>query len=207
MGERSVTLLIMATLLEAKPFVSGLGLSLFCEKPFQVFKNDRQVLVISGIGKTHAAAAVCYGCLTFSPQTVVNAGAAGALDKAHPVGAIYQVKRIVEHDRPDLFSGKPVSHEPDMITAIPTATLTTGDCPVLDPAERSRLGELAELVDMEAAAVVQTCRTMSVPCIVLKFVSDNPDHTNGMDIVNNIRQFRSALFDFYAQKALPELGM
>jgi Nucleoside phosphorylase len=61
-------------------------------------------MVISGIGKAHAAAAACYGCLTFVPKTVVNAGAAGALDSSHPAGGIYQISKIIEHDRPDIFN-------------------------------------------------------------------------------------------------------
>jgi len=207
MGERSVTLLIMATLLEAKPFVSGLGLEPLCKKPFRVFRNDDQALVISGIGKAHAAAATSYGCLTFSPKATINTGAAGALDTTRSVGGIYQIKRITEHDRPNILTGKPVFDKPDIINSIATATLTTGDRPVLDPADRKRLAALAELVDMEAAAIVQTCRTMSIPCFVFKFISDGPGHANGMHIVNNIRKFRSALFDFYVTKVLPELGM
>lgn len=205
MGEHSLTLLIMATLLEAKPFVAGLEMKPFAEKPFPVFKNNSRVLILSGIGKAHAAAAACYGCLTFAPKAVVNAGAAGALDMAHPAGAIYQISRIVEHDRLDIFTGRPVCHEPDRINGINSATLATGDRPVIDPADRAGLSALAELVDMEAAAVVQTCRTMAVPCHVFKFVSDDPGHTAGLDIINNIRLFRTTLFDFCEASVLPQL--
>ncbi len=206
MGERPVTLLIMATLLEAKPFVSGLGLTSFCEKPFPVFINGSNILVISGIGKAHAAAATAYGCLTFAPTAVINAGAAGALDGTHPAGSIYQVGRIIEHDRPDIFSGQPVGHEPDRLPEIQTTVLATGDRPVIEPDDRTCLAALAGLVDMEAAAVVQTCRTMNVPCYVFKFVSDDPGHTAGIDIINNIRKFRTAFFDFYKTEVLPGLG-
>ncbi len=205
MGERSVKLLVMATMLEAKPFVSGLGLEQLCEKPFLVFKNAHQVLIISGIGKTHAAGAACYGFLGFSPKTVINIGAAGALDTKHPAGAIYQADKIIEHDRPDIFSGKPVFHSPDQMDGIDTAVLATGDRPVIAPEDRKRLSALAELVDMEAASVVQTCRTLNVPCHVFKIISDDPGHTAGTDIVYNIKIFRQKLFDFYNASILPKL--
>lgn len=205
MGGHSVTLIIMATMLEAKPFLSGSGLKPFSEKPFPVFKTDRQVLIISGIGKAHASAAACFGCLTFAPKRVVNAGAAGALNSSHPAGAIYQIGKIIEHDRPDIFTGQPVCHEPDQLDGIDVAVLATGDRPVIAPADRLQLSALAGLVDMEAAAVVQTCRTMAVPCFVFKFVSDDPGHTAGLDIINNIRAFRTAFFNFFYSAVLPRL--
>ena len=99
-----------------------------------------------------------------------------------------------------------MSHEPDRLPDIPTTVLTTGDRPVIAPDDRAFLAALAGLVDMEAAAVVQTCRTMKVPCYVFKFVSDDPGHTAGIDIINNIRNFRTALFDFYKNVVLPGLG-
>jgi len=205
MGEHILTLFIMATMLEAKPFIPGLGLKPISGKPFPVFENKGRILVISGIGKANAAAAACYGCMTFAPARVINAGAAGALDAAHPIGAIYQISRVIEHDRPDIFSGKPVFHQPDPVDGINSAVLATGDRPVIDPAERKRLSAMAELADMEAAAIVQTCRTMGVFCHVLKFVSDVPGHTAGLDIINNIRAFRTPFFDFCLSTVLPEL--
>lgn len=206
MGEHPITLLIMATMLEAKPFVAGMGLNPVCDNPFPVLITDRLTLLISGIGKAHAAAAACYGCLRFTPDNVVNAGAAGALDANHPAGGIYQVDRILEHDRPDIFTGQPVSHEPDQIDGIDTALLVTGDRPVIEPEDRKQLSALAGLVDMEAAAVVQVCRIMNTPCYVFKFVSDDPGHTQGEDIVQNIRRFRTDLYTFCAASVLPRLN-
>lgn len=200
-----VTLIIMASLLEAKPFINGLSLEKVSEKPFPVFRKNNRVLIVTGIGKACAAAATCYGSLTFAPQTVVNAGAAGSLDGSHPAGGIYQINKIIEHDRPDILTGRPVRHNPDQMDGLAVATLASGDRPVIDPADRKQLAELAELVDMEAAAVVQTCRTMAVPCYVFKFVSDGPGHANGLDIINNIREFRTTFFDFCVINVLSRL--
>ena len=206
MGGRSVTLITMATMLEAKPFVVGLGLKPYDKKPFPVFTTENLVLVISGIGKAHAAAATAYGLLTFSPSAVLNTGAAGALDRSHPTGSIYQINNIIEHDRPNILTGKPVRHKPDKMKGFDDAVLASGDRPVIDREDRSRLAALADLVDMEAAAVVQTCRTMSVPCHIFKFVSDDPGHTVGTHIIHNIRKFRVDLFDFCSVGVLPRLS-
>ena len=206
MGGRSVTLMIMATMLEAKPFVGGLGLKPYDKKPFPVFTTENLVLVISGIGKAHAAAATAYGLLTFSPLVVINTGAAGALDGDHPTGSIYQISKIIEHDRPNILTGKPVHHKPDILKGFTDVVLASGDRPVINRKDRSRLAALAQLVDMEAAAVVQTCRTMAVPCHIFKFVSDDPGHTAGAHIIYNIRRFRADMFDFCAACVLPRLN-
>jgi len=204
-GQRSLTLLIMATMLEARPFIPDLDLRESTQTPFPIFRNDRRILMISGIGKAHAAAATAYGCAVFNPGQVINAGAAGALDMDHPLGEIYQIRKVIEHDRPHLLTNRPVSHKPAQMNGINGAVLASGDRPVIDPGDRLQLSGLADLVDMEAAAVAQTCLTMGVPCYVFKLVSDALHHSNGIDIIKNIRSFRSRLSDFCLAAVLPIL--
>ncbi|MDY6905527.1 MAG: hypothetical protein SWH61_12680 [Thermodesulfobacteriota bacterium] len=200
MGEYPVKLLIMATMLEAKPFVKGLSLDETKGHPFPVFQGGGTVLVTSGIGKSRAAIATTYGCLVFEPQSVWNGGAAGALTEGHEAGGIYQIRKIVEHDRPNLLTRKPVSCKPDWLKKADkadAAVLATGDCPVIQAADRRRLAKTADLVDMEAAAVVQACHTFDLPCHVFKFISDTPGHTNNAAIIANIRRFRNPFFAFF----------
>lgn len=209
MGRDSVTVFIMATKLEAKPFIRGLDLRQTGKHPLPVFANDHQVLIISGIGKAAAAMAAAYACQSFAPDLICNAGAAGALSRGHPAGEFYHIRKIIEHDRPDIFTGAPVSHKPDRLAGLddlPQAVLATGDRPVVDPARRRELAQLADLVDMEAAAVVQTGRVWKIPCHVFKFVSDDPGHTSGIQIVANIRVFREPFFRFMRTAVLPGLA-
>lgn len=199
MGEHPVKLLVMATMLEAKPFVAGLSMEKTAERPFPVFQSPGRILIISGIGKTRAAMTTCYGCLTFHPESVWNAGAAGALSDNCQTGSIYQIHKIIEHDRPHLLTRRPVTHTPNFLKRpgdMPKAVLASGDCPVLKAEDRRRLATSADLADMEAAAVVQVCSTFKTPCHVFKFVSDTPGHTASATIIANIRRFRTPFFEY-----------
>ena len=203
MQKNPVIGLVMATILEAKPFVSNIPLTRINKKPFQVFKNNNMVLIISGIGKVNAAMAAFHCCSEFSPDIIVNAGAAGAADHSSPLGEFYHITKIVEYDRPDWKSGNPEIHLPHIMDGFQTVTLATQDKAVIFPDKRKKISEVAELVDMEAASVVQACKKLNVPCVVFKYVTDTPAHTNDRDIVNHIRQFREPFYDFFINSVVP----
>jgi adenosylhomocysteine nucleosidase len=197
--------LIMATLSEAKPFINGLGLKEETGHPFPVFSNPDLVMVICGIGKANAAMGTTYCNITFDPVQILNLGAAGAVDGAAKLGDVYQVSKIFEPDRPTFKTMGPAIHTPDTLGNFSTATLATHDRPIIDPGDRMNISRIAGLVDMEAASVVQACRKFNKKCIVFKFVSDTPDHTEGSDIVGNIKKLRFGFFNFFHRNILPEL--
>lgn len=203
MAQNPATAIIMATMLEAKPFVEGLALQQSATHPFLIFKNDHILLIISGIGKTNAAIATIYSSEKFNPAYICNLGAAGATDFSHGLGEILHIKKIVEYDRPEFKSKKPHTHQPHTLNGFKTALLATGDKAVLDPQQRKKLSIHAGLVDMEGAAVAQTCRLLQKKCIMFKFVSDTPKHTSDEDIVNNIRLYRTPFFEFFCSSVLP----
>ncbi|MFH2046630.1 MAG: hypothetical protein ABIK92_15960, partial [Pseudomonadota bacterium] len=64
---------------------------------------------------------------------------------------------------------------------------------------------LADLVDMESASVIQTCKKFGILCYLFKFVSDTPEHTNDTDIVDNIKKYRDDFFDFFQKSVMPLL--
>ena len=74
-----MTGLIMATRIEADPFIQGLKLEKMENSFFHVYSNDDVTLIISGIGKTNAAMATTYMISTFSPNRILNPGACGSL--------------------------------------------------------------------------------------------------------------------------------
>ncbi len=195
----------MATLVEAKPFVSGLSLTQSEKKPFPVFTNNHIVLIISGIGKANAAMATAYGCSRFKPACICNLGAAGATNRSFKLGEAVQIDKIVEFDRPELRTQNPQIHLPDTLEGFQTAVLSTSDKVVVDSDERKKVAKLAGLVDMEGASVVQTCRRFETRCHVFKFVSDTPGHTHDMDIINHIRSLREPFYEFINQSVLPLL--
>ena len=206
MDNNPVIAIVMATMLEAKPFVDGMSLKEIETTPFKLFSNGRTRLIISGIGKSNAAMAATYLCLNFNPVCVCNLGAAGATHFSHPPGKIFHITKVFEHDRPDFKSGSPHIHTPHTLEHFQTEKLATADKAVLAPDERKRISADAGLVDMEGAAVIQACRKFQTKCVLFKFVSDTPDHTRNEDIVSNIRLYRAQFYTFFATVVLPVLS-
>lgn len=195
----------MATMIEAKPFVTGMSMQQIEKKPFVIFKQDNILLAISGIGKTNAAIATAYCCQRFNPAGVCNLGAAGAADLTHRLGDVFHITKIIEHDRPELTSGKPTIHQPDVLDGFLTAILSTSDRAILDPDERSLISENADLMDMEGASVTRACRIFETKCHIFKFVSDTPEHTKDNDIIQNIRLYRTPFYQFFNRSIIHRL--
>ncbi len=204
MAKDIVTAIVMATMLEAKPFVQKMPLRQTRNAPFFLFQNHEVLLLVSGIGKANAAMATAYLCLAFKPALIFNLGAAGAARFGYDLGEIFHIHKIVEPDRPDLKTGKPWVHHPDLLDGFKTAKLATMDRAVLDPKNRQKIAQNADLLDMEGASVVQTCRKFGPRCFMFKFVSDTPDHTRDQDIVDHIRRYRQGFFEFFADAVIPK---
>jgi len=200
-----VTVIVMATMLEAKPFVSGMSLRQTRKIPFRLYQNNDILLIISGIGKANAAMATAYTCLKFKPAWILNLGAAGATHSGYDLGEIFHIQKIVEPDRPDLKTGKPCVHQPDLLKGFKTTILATSDRAVLDPKERKAISVSADLIDMEGASVVQASRTFRKNCYLFKFVSDTPDHIRDQDIVDHIRDYRRKFYEFFTEAIKPVL--
>jgi adenosylhomocysteine nucleosidase len=199
-----VTAIIMATMLEAKPFVQGMSLKQIRKAPFYLFRNQQIFLLVSGIGKANAAMATAYCCLKFKTACVFNLGAAGAARTGFDLGEIFHIRKIVEPDRPDLKTGTPCVHDPDLLEGFKTVKLATSDHAVLDPKKRQAIARNADLLDMEGASVVQTCRKFESKCFLFKFVSDTPEHTRDQDIVDHIRRYRHRFYEFFADAVIPK---
>lgn len=197
--------LIAATRLEAEGLISRLGLSAALSDPFPVFEGQDVRLIISGIGKANAAMASAYLILHAPLSCVCNLGAAGATDFCRPLGACLHVSRVIEPDRLDFASLKPKTHDLDTLEGFTTVSLATQECPVVDIAHRRLLAPLAELVDMEGAAVTQTCHRLRVRCYVFKFISDTPEHGDVGLIRENILKHREAFARFFACEVRPRL--
>lgn len=131
-----------------------------------------------GVGKV-TAAVVLAAHLARHPDVdlVVNIGTAGGL-AGQPMGTVVEVGRVVQHDLDvDGISALVGRKMPGGPLDLPAdgPTLATGDCFVTDPVARDRLGTTADLVDMEAYAVVATCRAFDIDVRVVKCVSDGAD--------------------------------
>lgn len=134
-------------------------------------------LVITGIGKTAAAAAVTRALATYddlSGLEVVNVGTAGALHDHHE--GLFEPGVVVNHDI-DAAAIRALGYDPQERLRVGPGdlVLATGDVFVSDPVVRARLAEQADLVDMEGYAVAYAAQLHGVPVRLVKHVSDNAD--------------------------------
>ena len=128
--------------------------------------------LVTGAGKVNAALAVARILGEYSPSRIINMGTAGALRDG--IAGTHVIGRVTQHDLDDealftltgLHFGSPVDLEPGGLT------LTTGDSFIADPAVRARLGQHADLVDMEGYAVARAAVAAGVPATLVKQVSD-----------------------------------
>lgn len=133
-------------------------------------------LLITGIGKTAAAAAVARAlCETPGVTSVVNVGTAGALrdglEGLHLPGVVFNHE--ISADALRVLGYDPMEHLE--VPGGDETVLASGDTFVSDPGVRRRLAKHAHLVDMEGYAVAWACGVHRVPVRLVKHVSDNAD--------------------------------
>lgn len=134
-------------------------------------------LVVTGLGKTAAAAATAEALATTDVDglTVVNIGTAGSLRPG--LAGLFLPSTVLNHDlSADVV--RALGYDPQELLTVPDGdgtVLATGDTFVTERAVRERLAETAHLVDMEGYAVVYACRRRGVPVRLVKHVSDDAD--------------------------------
>ena len=140
-------------------------------------------IVVSGVGKSNAAAAVQLAIQETGTKRILNLGVSGGLDPAMKVGEIYEVADAVQYDF-DLvqINGTEMGTLNERDTPfIPckaegrfeAKTLGTGDRfndSADDSALLKKLG--ASLRDMEGAAIAHVCETAGVEFVSYKCISD-----------------------------------
>jgi adenosylhomocysteine nucleosidase len=82
-----------------------------------------------------------------------------------------------ERARRNVSLEKIATSEGERIPVIVKGTIVTGDVFVASPAKKEELRKAlnADAVEMEGAAVAQVCRELSVPCLVIRSISDTAD--------------------------------
>lgn len=189
--------ILMATEMEAHPFINEKNTQKIEKKPFPVYRRENIYIVISGIGKANAAMAASYLIFKYGIRQMFNLGAAGAAADGFSVGDILQISSIIEYDRPALISMKPRYFTPDLLEGFKTARLATQDKAVVSLSFRSEVAGVADLVDMEGASFVQACRLFGAESYLFKIITDTPEHTEDRDIIKNIKKMRFDLYSFF----------
>ena len=171
-----------------------------------VITGKRVILMQSGIGKVNAAVRVAEVIRNEHPDYVINSGVAGGIGDGMQPGDVVVGSTSCYHDvwcgdgewgqiqsMPLYYEASPVLL--DLARRVATervrfGLIATGDQFISDldqlRAIRSRFADCLA-VDMESAAIAQSCRIYSTPFVSIRVVSDTP----GM-VVDNTSQY----FDF-----------
>lgn len=155
------------------------------------------VVTQSGIGKVNATIATALVIERFSPRMVINTGSAGGIGDGLAVGDVIIGHRVAHHDvdvtafgyQMGQMAQMPVDYpSDDRLIAVaqdcakvfPNATVHSGQIVSGDQfvADTQRFNTIrtwfpqAVAVEMEAAAIAQTCYQFDLPFVVIRAVSD-----------------------------------
>lgn len=162
--------------------------------------GKRMVLVLSGIGKVNAAVSTSWVIHQFAPDCVINTGSAGGLGKGLKVGDVVIGETVAHHDvdvtafgyvwgqipqLPAVFASDKnlIRQAEKAVQVFEGASVTQGLIVSGDRFVHSNEG-VAEIrshfpdvkaVEMEAAAIAQTCHQLEVPFVIIRAVSDSAD--------------------------------
>ena len=134
-------------------------------------------LVITGLGKTAAAAATARALASYDDLaglTVVNIGTAGALRPG--LTGLFEPGTVLNHDiSADLIRALGYDPHERLVVGDSDVVLATGDVFVSDPLVRDQLALRAHLVDMEGYAVAWAAHQLGARVRLVKHVSDAAD--------------------------------
>ncbi len=165
-----------------------------------ILEGNTLILHQSGIGKVNAALGSAALISAFSPDCVISTGVAGGIDNKINVMDVVVSQKVVYHDvwcgdgnEYGQVQGFPAQYEGAKTlcdvalklngkqgTKIHAGLICTGDQFITDRKEldviKSRFPQ-GLAVDMESAAIAQTCYIYNVPFVSFRIISDTPGNT------------------------------
>lgn len=169
-------------------------------------EDTKVVVVKSGVGKVNAARTTQILIDKLDVKSIINVGAAGALNPFLNIGDIVIAEKLVQHD----FDITAFDHDKGYITGvgdyiysnnelvkklqniannmedktykITTGVIASGDIFCTEVAMKNKIYSKfnAECVEMEGAAIAQVCYLDKIPFVVLRSISDSPNGNNAM---------------------------
>ena len=161
--------------------------------------SNESVLRQCGIGKVNAAVGTAELIRSFAPDAIVSTGVAGGIDASLAVMDVVVSSSIVYHDvwcgmgceygqvqgMPAVFAAdeamcrvaQSLNDDADNTTCIPAGLICTGDQFITDRSELDKIKSnfpAGLAVDMESAAIAQTCHIYGVPFVSFRIISDTP---------------------------------
>ena len=151
------------------------------------------ILMPCGIGKVNAAVGASALIRRYKPDCVVSTGCAGGIDEALSVMDVVVSTQTVYHDvsipgceygqvqgLPARFRSEEQLVEAALslhLSTIHAGLICTGDQFITDRAQLDHIkGQFPEAlaVDMESAAIAQTCHLLQTPFVSFRILSDTP---------------------------------
>lgn len=154
------------------------------------------VLALSGVGKVNAAIAATLMCQLYQPSALISIGVAGGLKQEQQVGDLVISDQIIQadfdtspFDGPEglglIFQANPKLIEKAKRAAQKSelnwlvGTIATQDIFMSRPEDYQKLlinFPQSACSEMEGGAVAQTAKAFSIPCLVLRTLSDVVAH-------------------------------
>lgn len=165
--------------------------------------KNNVVLVRSGIGKVNAS--ICAQVLIdlYAVDCIINVGVAGAINKELKIGDIVIASDVMHHDMDTTFFGDELGIIPRMeescfksddelikiafevceneiSNTVYTGRIVSGDQFICDIEKKNKISSYfkAYCVDMESAAIGQTCYLNKIPFLAIRSISDGSDENN-----------------------------
>lgn len=152
--------------------------------------SDQIIISTSGIGKVAAAVKTAEIIMRYRPDLIINSGIAGGLDKKLEIGDLVAGSIVAYHDvwcgEPNALGqvqGFPLFYQADQKALqcvgkmAQTGLILSGD-QFISSAEKlyglKKKFPDALAIDMESAAIAQTCHIYQTPFISLRLISDTP---------------------------------
>ncbi len=179
-----------------------IGLDFFIGK----FNNTNVVLVRSGIGKVNAA--ICSQVLIdlFAVDYIINTGVAGAISKELDIGDVVISDEVWHHDVDVTAFGHKMGVIPRMpdsafradeelirlateatknvpqVKNVLTGKIVSGDQFISSAEIKNKIKENFNplCVEMESAAIAQTCVLNKIPFVIIRAISDKADGSADM---------------------------
>ena len=188
-----------------------------------VYHTSNEIILRQcGIGKVNAAIGTAELIRSFAPDAIVSTGVAGGIDTSLAVMDVVVSSSIVYHDvwcgmgceygqvqgLPAVFSAseklykaaESLNDDSENITRIHAGLICTGDQFITSREELDKIKSnfpAGLAVDMESAAIAQTCYIYAVPFVSFRIISDTP----GVD--NHIEQYEN----FWGEMANRSFGV
>ena len=194
---------------EAKPIIDHYRLKKSpSHHDFNVYLKENMLCIISGIGKTAAAAATAWIAGLYNNKTSIawiNIGIAGSA--THPIGTALSIYKISDDESNRYFCPVPLSG----------SGLESAHCRTLSKPSTDYHAQ--QIYDMEASAFFETASRFSKAELVhcVKIISDNPQQQLGRDkariseIINTqiaqLASFAQSLEELNEQVALPSFPL